>query len=295
MHLISYINPNDDPHAVLALLRQRYPQAERVAMRAGWMWRQDTATEGGFTHIHAPGYPAITAAYIRSGCAAADPVSLPRYTPPNEITELPQHAEISILSAGPNLRQELAAVPSRGVRMAINRAHVVGCAWHIANDGFSIAGMLADGDPVRACRQRHAASIPGGSWFNLERLGIHEGILTPVCALRLAVAMGARIIWLYGHDLIPGPGVAGNGHESANALRDIATTVDAEMAVLRAAGIIVHRIIVQNGAVTIDGQPAAAPEPQPEPEHVPVPEPSVAEPATMGHEEKPPRRRRGKR
>lgn len=259
MHLIAYYQPHEDAHEVQAALRARFPQA-RVAMRAGWMWSAASNAEPGYTHVRAPGFPGIIAAYAAAGVEACE-CELPRLAPPEEIVDLPRVDEISILSAGPNLRAELDAVPSRGLRMAVNRAHVVGCDWHIANDGFSLAGMMADGDPVRACRLRHAHSIPGGRWYDLERIGVHEGRYTPVCALMLAQAMGARVVWLYGHDLIPGPGVAGVGHESENALRDIAVNVDAEITRLRAAGITVHRVLLEGGHVTVDGERIGQPAP----------------------------------
>lgn len=260
MHLISYFQQHEDAHEVQAALRLRFPSA-RIAMRAGWLWSASSNVEAGFTHIRAPGFPGILAAYAAAGVAMCEAGDLPRVAPPDEITELPHHEEISILSAGVNLRAEIAALPPRGLRMAINRAHIVGCDWHIANDGFSLAGMMADGDPVRACRLRHSHTLPGGRWFDIERIGVHEGRYTPVCALMLAQAMGAKVVWLYGHDLIPGPGVAGTGHESENALRDIAVNVDAEIARLRSDGITVHRVLLEGGQVTVDGERIGQPAP----------------------------------
>lgn len=256
MHLISYINPNEDPHEARAALRARFPDA-RIAMRAGWMWSANSNAESGFTHVRAPGFPGILAAYAAAGIAMCEAFDLPRVAPPDEIVDLPRHDEISILSAGPKLRQELAAVPARGLRIAINNAHVVGCDWLVANDGFSAPYLHTTADVVRVCRLRHAASLPAGQWYDLERLGVHEGLFSPVCAFRLAKAMGAKVIWLYGHDLIAGPGVAGNCPHSESLNRDIGTTVDASIRDAVASGITVHRVIVSGEVVTVDGKPVA--------------------------------------
>lgn len=260
MHLIAYINENTDAHEARAALRLRFPEAKRIAMRAGWMWKADTQAECGFTTIHAPGYPGIVSSYLRHfPDIQVSQESLPRVAPPNEIIELPQFAEVSILSAGPNLRRELAVIPPRGPRIAVNAAGRAGCDWHVANDGFAFPHMATDCDPIRVCRLRHAASLPSGRWFDLERLGIHEGILSPICALRLAKAMGARVVWLYGHDLIPGNGVDAAGvNETESSLRDIGSTVETAIREATASGMTIHRIVVKDGAVAVDGVPVVA-------------------------------------
>lgn len=267
MRILAYYQPHEDSHEVQAALRLRFPQAA-IAMRAGWMWSAASNAEHGCTHIRAPGFPGIIAAYVAIGAEVCD-CELPRTAPPEEITDLPRFDEVSILSAGPNLRAELDAVPSRGLRLAINRAHVVGCDWHIANDGFALRGMIADGDVVRACRLRHAASIPGGRWFDLCRLGIHDGVFTPVCAFALVRAMGAKVVWLYGHDLIPGPGVvSGEGSWTESALHDLSVAVGAAIQAARESGITVNHVRMCDGAVVVDrlGSLAVAAEPEREAE-----------------------------
>jgi len=256
MHLIAYINENTDPHEARAALLLQHPTFKRIAMRAGWMWKAESNAEAGFTTIHAPGYPGIVSSYLlHFPDIKVSQESLPRVAPPNEIVELPQFAEVSILSAGPNLRREIAEIAPRGPCIAVNAAGKVGCDWHVANDGFAFPHMVTDCNPIRVCRLRHAPSLPGGRWFDLERLGIHEGILSPICALRLAKAMGAKVVWLYGHDLIPGPGVDGLTSETETALRDIGATVETAIREATASGMTINRITVKDGAVIVNGVP----------------------------------------
>jgi hypothetical protein len=260
MRVIAYYGPDEDPAAVRAAILKQSPQPHQVAMRAGWLWHVEPCIENGFDMVHAPRYPGILRDYAEHGTPAtpfrADPSIL---APPDEITQLPQVPEISIFACGVHLHTELDKMPARGLKIAINEAiDVTDADWILANDGFAIMRYQPRRPVVRACRLRHANTVPGGPWFRLDRLGITDGLYSVLCALRLAGGMGAKVVWLYGNDLVPGNGIDGRtGNWTAHRLSGLKRQTMTEIKALALKGTEVRWVRWEDHHITINGKPLA--------------------------------------
>jgi hypothetical protein len=211
MNIIAYVKTSDDPHAVREALRVRYPRAERIAMRAGYMWKETTRAEEGFSHVYCPGYPGISLAYEAQGTKDLSELPDIVFAKPNEIESIPQHESVTIVCPGKFAKLELSAVAIEGPVICVNESALFLPAFEyfIANDGFvKPLNTIETTDVVRVCRRVHAHTIPGGKWFALDKIKIHDGTFTVICALYLAQAMGAKKITLIGHDCTIGVGLA---------------------------------------------------------------------------------------
>ena len=210
MNIIAYTKTSDDPFAVREQLRLQYPRAVRIAMRAGYMWKETTRAEEGFSHVYCPGYPGITLAYDAQGTKDLSELPDILFAKPNEIEQIPQHEFVTIVCPGKFAKLELAAVNIDNPVICVNESALFlpFFDYFIANDGFVKPLNTIDTQAIRVCRRVHYHTIPGGKWFALDKLKIHDGTFTVICALYLAQAMGAKKITLIGHDCKPGVGLA---------------------------------------------------------------------------------------
>jgi hypothetical protein len=214
MRLIAYLPQDCDADAARGHLAQQ-PGITRVACRNGRYWSAGTFPEPGYDAVFAPVFPQIQSAYAARGVKIfqADlPWNLPK---PDELDALPQADHAIIVCPGKYVELEitahnLAAIP--GVILAVNEAaRIPGMAermdYFLANDGFVRAQAGIATNAVRVTRRQHWATIPGGSWYALDRLGITGGLFTVRCALCLArEVLKAKSITLIGHDCTPGIG-----------------------------------------------------------------------------------------
>lgn len=266
MRILAYFHPAQDPF----VLRARLKAAgwHQVAMRDGSLWRADSRPESGWPAVHAPLYPGIARAYEATGVKISDQVAGDEFrlpAAPVEVDSLPAAPCYAVLNPGAHLLDELAAIPlpagcqTIGVNEAARR---IACDWQLCNDGFGDPKFQsAMGDPGRITRERFATTIPGGRWFNLGRIGIVDGTFSTTCGLRCS-ASAAPVVYLYGHDLVPGNGLERmTGHWDGPQLSNVEAEVRAEIARMRALGVrVVHVRWVDGAALLDDGAPAAAAE-----------------------------------
>jgi hypothetical protein len=210
MNIIAYIKSSDDPHTMLAALWSKYPRAERIAMRAGYMWKKETRAEEGFSHVYCPGYPGISLAYDAHGTKDLSELPDIVFAKPNEIEQIPQHESVTIVCPGKFAKIEIEQAGISGPVICVNESALFlsSFEYFIANDGFVKPLNTIETEAIRVCRRVHAHTVPGGKWFALDKIKIHDGTFTVICALYLAQAMGAKKITLIGHDCKPGVGLA---------------------------------------------------------------------------------------
>lgn len=212
MRLIAYVWESADSEAI-----QRHLAAQdgvgSVAMRNARWWGPAERPEPRFDAVYAPGYPAIVAAYAAAGVPAFQCEAWRAYRPPEELDTLPQAAVVTIVCPGIRARAVLAARPPEGVIIAVNGAMrmLARADYWVANDGFGVAvNQGVQTEAVRVTRASRAATLPGGPWYDLERLGISDGLWSTCCALRFArEALGAQRIILIGNDCTTGVGTPG--------------------------------------------------------------------------------------
>jgi hypothetical protein len=218
MRLIAYIQPQDDAAAVRDHLRT-LPGITAVSMRSGRHWRPGDLPEHGAQRIWAPGYPGILAAYAAAGVPALDSTQPVAPLHLDELLALPSADTVTIVCHGKYAAEEIAAVGTVGVVIAVNHSGLLlGTApeYLVANDGIVNQVVGAPGR-VRCVRRSHIPTLPSGPWYAIDGLGITTGMFSVRCALRLAqLALSARHIRLIGHDCLPGagalPGTWGSGH-----------------------------------------------------------------------------------
>lgn len=248
MRLIAYVTPSDDAGAIRAALLGR-PGVTAVACRAARYW--DGRPEAGFDACWAASYPGIVAAYAAAGITPFDAPAQLEPLHADELAELPPSADVTIVCPGTHVRAELAAHGTSGAVVVVNEAaHLLpSFAYFVANDGF-IAGMATVRQPcVRVTRRARQATLPGGPWYALDRLGVTDGLFSVRCALRLASqALGARRITLIGHDCVPGSGT-GASDWSAGLIDACRKATRKDMTALATAGVeVVH--VRWNGETT---------------------------------------------
>lgn len=114
------------------------------------------------------------------------------------------------------------------------------------------------GDPICATSaSSYMSTVVTPRWYRLDRAGVVRvggaRWYSVTAALRLATYLGARHIWLAGHDCVPGPDICGHPWED-DALKRMAQHVDEIVTRMRRElGIMVHRVQGARGQVTVDG------------------------------------------
>jgi len=204
---IAYITPDDDAMAVRATLAARYGAC---AVRAGARWHGEVETA---SIIWAPGYPGIQRAYATAGSAIAGDGPIATPAPPNELSALPRHAELTIVSAGPTAPEAVRHFGAIGPIMAVNhgnRAVYGPIAYHVAMDGFGKHPDALQG--IRITKRQHAATVPPGDWYAIDPIFVGRYELSSLAAFTCALHMAPQRLRIIGHDCTAERGISPQDH-----------------------------------------------------------------------------------